>query len=765
MMKRNASRTVLAIVTMVAASMMAGNSYADLFDGLVNYWPLEGFEDLGPASTVPDDLSPSDPGNLGTTYNFVTDDPGTPEQEALFGQALSMWEGEADGHLVAAPSADTVGAWLAGDMSISIWTRATEWVSSWQAMIAHGEGGGFRLHRRGGEDTAAWTAGSNGDTPVGGPNIGPGTGWHHYVATLEGGTTSSLYVDGVLAATHGSGTPEDRGNGVHIGFNPDTSGREWHGQIDDVGMWNRALNPEEVAAIHQQGLDGNPLLGGDTIILPFLPLPSHPDDNRPPLPGPSGGAGFWGVREVRDNGTIGALRESVDSLINGGGTIVDGRFDHLDVTDPDTTPAGGPVLSGDPFPFLSNSPGEDTDISSVAKGTVRVVQDGDYTIQMRSDGGAAVRIVGQAWDSIHGRGFIDGEDPSTIAFIGDTTDTDMRGVINLAAGDYDFEVVSFQRNGPAFYELTSAMGVHPEVDTAQWIAVGDPTSIPEQEVARVANQLIDQNHIDEAVGYLHRIVERLDGETDEDTRRDLGDTWYVLGILQGARRQPQEARTALSNARELLPHDVRVRGALGKLLLKMGEFGEAAQELAAAVEIDPDNLELHQHLGVALVQLGRLDEAVSVLEKVVTANPRNAPARYFLGNAKRRLGRFEEAMEAYRETLAVAPKLLEAANNLAWILSAHPDGRLRSGEEALALAERLCQVSRFKEPRFLDTLAVAYAENGQFEKATEAAQKALDIYRQARRGDRAGGAEQGIRQRLTLFEQGQPYREKEWAAP
>jgi Flp pilus assembly protein TadD/thiol-disulfide isomerase/thioredoxin len=282
---------------------------------------------------------------------------------------------------------------------------------------------------------------------------------------------------------------------------------------------------------------------------------------------------------------------------------------------------------------------------------------------------------------------------------------------------------------------------------------------------RVANQLLDQNEIEEAIRYLYRIVETSEGRTDEGDRRELGDTLYFLGFLHEYRQEINEARSALSRARELLPEDVRVRGDLGKLLLRIGEFAEAARELSAAVQINPQNLELSQHLGVTLLQLNQLENAISVLQSVVQQNPSNGPAWYFLANAELQSRRFVAAIEAYRKAVEVAPNLLEAANNLAWILSVHPDDRLRAGDEALATAQRLCKVTQFKEPRFLDTLAVAYAETGQFENAAKAARKAIEVSRDARTDDAAAIDVKSIQGRLQIFETRQPYRETTWAAP
>jgi tetratricopeptide (TPR) repeat protein len=282
---------------------------------------------------------------------------------------------------------------------------------------------------------------------------------------------------------------------------------------------------------------------------------------------------------------------------------------------------------------------------------------------------------------------------------------------------------------------------------------------------RVANQLLDQNLTDDAVRYLYRIVETAGDPADPNARRELGDTLYFLGVLHELRRETSEARDVLTKAGRLLPNDVRIRGQLGKLLLRIGEFAEAAGELSAAVRINPSDLELSQHLGVTLYQLNETERAIGVLRQVVDKNPQNATAWYFLGNAELESGRFTQAIESYRKATAAAPNLLDAHNNLAWIMSVHPDKQFRSGEEALGIAKRLCEATRFQEARFLDTLAVAYAERGDFEAAVETAKKAIEVAGQATRNDAAAVAIKPIQDRLKLFENREAYREMEWASP
>jgi Flp pilus assembly protein TadD len=239
---------------------------------------------------------------------------------------------------------------------------------------------------------------------------------------------------------------------------------------------------------------------------------------------------------------------------------------------------------------------------------------------------------------------------------------------------------------------------------------------------------------------------------------------YFLGILHEIRGESDEARAVLTKAAQLLPNDVRIRGQLGKLLLRLGQLAEAERELSAAVRINPHDLELSQHLGVTLYQLNQLDQAVGVLQRAVGANPRNGTAWYFLANAHLRSRRLEQSIDSYRSAIAAAPNLVEAQNNLAWILSVHPDERLRSGEEAVDMAKKLCELTQFKESRFLDTLAVAYAETGQFEAAAETAKMAVEVARKAT-PDNSADMLRRLQNRLEMFENRQPYRETEWLTP
>ena len=106
--------------------------------------------------------------------------------------------------------------------------------------------------------------------------------------------------------------------------------------------------------------------------------------------------------------------------------------------------------------------------------------------------------------------------------------------------------------------------------------------------------------------------------------------------------------------------------------------------------------------------------------------------------------------------------LLHGQNDYAWFLATSPEPGDRNGREAVRLAERA--VRQRRDCTTLDTLAAAYAEDGQFEKAVEAQKesiqklKNLDEETQREWGKLPTAEELEIR--LRLYQDGMPFREE-----
>jgi len=96
---------------------------------------------------------------------------------------------------------------------------------------------------------------------------------------------------------------------------------------------------------------------------------------------------------------------------------------------------------------------------------------------------------------------------------------------------------------------------------------------------------------------------------------------------------------------------------------------------------------------------------------------------------------------------------LTARNNLAWLLATSTDPALRDGTRALALIRPVAVL--YDQWTYLDTLAAAYAEVGDFRNAVAAAQRAVALAE----GDATDETLLELEARLRSFEANTPFRE------
>jgi len=132
-----------------------------------------------------------------------------------------------------------------------------------------------------------------------------------------------------------------------------------------------------------------------------------------------------------------------------------------------------------------------------------------------------------------------------------------------------------------------------------------------------------------------------------------------------------------------------------------------------------------------------------------------AEAQCYLGMSLHAQRQINQAIAHYMETLQLKPDHVVALYKLAWIRAAHPQAEFRDGPEAVRLAQRACELTRYQAPAPLETLAAAYAEAGRFDDAAAIAEKARQL---ALAGGQPDLAERPLKM-LKLFTDRKPYRE------
>ncbi len=169
---------------------------------------------------------------------------------------------------------------------------------------------------------------------------------------------------------------------------------------------------------------------------------------------------------------------------------------------------------------------------------------------------------------------------------------------------------------------------------------------------------------------------------------------------------------------------------MGRAYASQRRYDLAIESYNQALRIQPDYSNIHFNMATALTRQGRYDEAIEYFQKVISAEPDWPGSYYSLANIYYRRGQTRLAVENYYKTLELERDQLNVRiNALDRLVRILTDAKSQgyNPSQAIQLAKQACQLTDYKNPEMLSTLAAAYAAAGRFDLAVTTAESALQL--------------------------------------
>ena len=180
------------------------------------------------------------------------------------------------------------------------------------------------------------------------------------------------------------------------------------------------------------------------------------------------------------------------------------------------------------------------------------------------------------------------------------------------------------------------------------------------------------------------------------------------------------------------------------------EFDKALTDYNEAIRLDPKYASAFHCRGNAWYNKKDYDKAIADYNEMIRLDPKYADAYIDRGLAWDAKKEYDNAVADYNEAIRLDPKAAMAFNNRATVWATCPREKYRDGKKALESATRACELSNWTGAVYLNTLAEAYAEAGDYKKAIDWQEKAISLFTDE-------SAKRTAEAELKLFKSNKPY--------
>jgi tetratricopeptide (TPR) repeat protein len=147
------------------------------------------------------------------------------------------------------------------------------------------------------------------------------------------------------------------------------------------------------------------------------------------------------------------------------------------------------------------------------------------------------------------------------------------------------------------------------------------------------------------------------------------------------------------------------------------EYDKAIADYTDAIRVDPGNAAALNGRGDAWANKKEYAKAIADYAEAIKLDPKDARSHYNRGTARTTTQDYDKAIADFTEAIRLNPEDAGAYNLRAWIWATCPDKKHRDGEKAVESATMACELTKWNDDSYLETLAAACAAAGDFESA------------------------------------------------
>jgi len=210
----------------------------------------------------------------------------------------------------------------------------------------------------------------------------------------------------------------------------------------------------------------------------------------------------------------------------------------------------------------------------------------------------------------------------------------------------------------------------------------------------------------------------LRNKEDADVHLKRGRAYMHLGFYPDAAYDFTSV-TQLGGGKTYLAYAERA-----KAYIELGKYKEALKDIDRARSHTEISAELDKSMAEIYYKTADYNMAKVYAQRAVSAHPDDASLYFLRGKLFYKTRDANQAVADYLKAVELKPDYTEAKRELAMAYATCPVSIYRDGAKAVALAQELYSVDKSSDNAI--TLAAAYAETGDFEKAAEVLKNASD---------------------------------------